>query len=68
MARKRADYFAVGVRLVWEVDPVARTVSVYLAPDHVTVLAGNQVLDGSPVLAGFTLPLDELFAELDRQG
>jgi Uma2 family endonuclease len=32
MARKRADFFAVGVRLVWQVDPVSRTISVYTAP------------------------------------
>lgn len=68
MARKRSDYFAVGVRLVWQVDPVARTVSVYAAPEVAAVLTEADTLDGAPVLPGFTLPLRDLFGELDRQG
>jgi Uma2 family endonuclease len=33
MRLKRQDYFTAGVGLVWEVDPEARTVSVYTAPE-----------------------------------
>lgn len=29
MRKKREDVFSVGVRLVWEIDPKARTVQVY---------------------------------------
>jgi Uma2 family endonuclease len=68
MRLKRQDYFAAGVCLVWEVDPEARTVSVYTAPEGPTVLTEADTLDGGTVLAGFTLPLRDLFAELDRQG
>ncbi len=68
MARKRADYFAGGVRLVWIIDPEARTVTVYTGPDAQTTLAETDTLDGGPVLPGFALPLRSLFAELDRQG
>ena len=68
MARKRHDYFTAGVRLVWIVDPVARTVSVYTSPDDVTVLAATAILNGGEVLPGFTLPIQDLFAELDLQG
>jgi Uma2 family endonuclease len=68
MARKLREYFAAGVRLVWLIDPRARTVSAYTAPERFTVLAETETLAGEPVLAGFTLPLRELFAELDRQG
>jgi Uma2 family endonuclease len=68
MERKRQDYFTAGVQLVWEIDPVARTVSVYTAPDQATVLRDTDVLDGGSVLQGFTLALADLFAELDRQG
>ncbi len=68
MRLKRQDYFAAGVRLVWEVDPEARTVSVYTAVADPTVLAETDTLDGGDVLAGFTLPLRDLFGELDRQG
>jgi Uma2 family endonuclease len=69
MRLKRQDYFAVGVRLVWEVDPVARTVSVYTAVEPAAlVLTEAATLDGGAVLPGFALPPRELFAELDRQG
>jgi Uma2 family endonuclease len=68
MRLKRQDYFTAGVLLVWEVDPDARTVSVYTAPDGPTVLTEADTLDGGAVLAGFALPLHDLFAELDRHG
>jgi Uma2 family endonuclease len=68
MARKRLDYFTAGVRLVWEIDPDARTVSVYTGVDTVRVLTIADTLDGGAVLPGFTVPLRDLFAELDRQG
>ena len=68
MARKRSEYFAAGTRLVREVDPKNRTVTVYTAPDQFTVLDETQALDGSEVLSGFTLALRDLFGELDRHG
>ena len=68
MARKRQEYFAAGVRLVWLVDPVARTVEVFTAPEQSTVLHEEHALEGGAVLPGLALPLRELFAELDRQG
>jgi Uma2 family endonuclease len=68
MARKRREYFQAGVLLVWEVNPRARTVAVYEAPERPTVLEIGQALDGGRVLPGFALPLADLFADLDRQG
>jgi Uma2 family endonuclease len=68
MARKCREYFGAGVQLVWLVDHRTRTVEVYTALDQSTLLHAEHTLDGSPVLPGFTLPLRELFAVLDRQG
>jgi len=68
MARKRQDYFNAGVQIVWQVDPNTRTVEVFTAPDQSTVLHEAQTLEGGTVLPGFTLPLQELFSELDLQG
>jgi Uma2 family endonuclease len=68
MARKRREYFEAGVRLVWEVDPRARTVDVYESPEHSTRLDESQTLEGGDVLPGFALQLADLFGELDRQG
>ena len=67
MRRKRGEYFTSGVRLVWLVDPEPRTVSVYTAPEEVSELGEDDTLDGGDVLPGFSLPLRDLFAELDRQ-
>jgi Uma2 family endonuclease len=68
MRLKRQDYFTAGAQLVWEVDPEARTVSVYTALEDPTVLTESDTLDGGAVLPGFALPLRDLFGELDRQG
>jgi Uma2 family endonuclease len=68
MARKRQEYFAAGVVLVWQIDPEARTVEVYTTADVFTTLGERDTLNGGAVLPGFTLPLSDLFAELDRQG
>jgi Uma2 family endonuclease len=68
MAAKRQDYFTAGVQLVWEIDPRARTVVVWTSLTDTTTLAAADTLDGGTVLPGFTLPLQTLFAELDRQG
>ena len=69
MRLKRQDYFTANVRLVWEIDPEARTITVYTTIDlPAAVLTAGDTLDGGAMLPGFTLPLRELFAELDRQG
>lgn len=68
MAMKRQDYFAAGAELVWEIDPAARTVLVFTSPTQSTTLTQADTLDGGAVLPGFTLPVQELFAELDRHG
>lgn len=59
--QKRREYFAAGTRLVWIIDPDARTVAVYTDPDAHTLLTEADTLDGGAVLPGFALPLAELF-------
>lgn len=66
MERKRGEYFRAGVRLVWIVDPVSRTVAVYTDPANQRRLAAADNLDGGEVLPGFLLPVREIFADLDR--
>jgi Uma2 family endonuclease len=68
MKRKRGEYFAAGVLMVWEVDRKRRTVSVYTPDGAVTVLKDSQRLEGGDILPGFVLELGDLFAELDRHG
>ena len=65
MTTKRRIYFAAGVELVWELDPLARTVAVWRAdtPDPADTLAEGDTLTGEPVLPGFAVDLAELFAD-----
>lgn len=64
MLRKRRDYFLAGVRLLWVVDPAARTVEVFTAPDASVRLKGAETLTGGDLLPGLALPLPKLFAGL----
>ena len=68
MERKRAEYFGAGVQVVWEIDPVPRTVGVFTADGSVKMLDATQTLEGGNLLPGFSLVLAELFAELDEEG
>jgi Uma2 family endonuclease len=68
MAIKRGEYFSAGVTLVWEVDPKNRVVTVYHSPTQATTYTVTDTITASPVLSGFSLPLSELFDELDRHG
>jgi len=64
MLRKRQDYFDAGCRLVWEVDPELRIVSVYTSPtDRVTLIEAD-VLTGGDVLPGFLVPVQRIFEKL----
>jgi Uma2 family endonuclease len=65
MKRKRREYFQSGVRLVWIIDPVTRTVDVYVSDSQPVTLTAGDILAGGSVLPGFRLDLAELFAELD---
>jgi Uma2 family endonuclease len=64
MERKLKEYFLSDVRLVWFIDPDARTVRVYTSPDKVRELTAKDTLDGGTVLPGFAVPVAQLFADL----
>jgi Uma2 family endonuclease len=69
MLLKRQNYFTAGVCQVWEIDPRPRIVEVYTSAEAPSaVLREANVLDAAQVLPRFTLPLRDLFAELDRHG
>ncbi len=65
--RKLHEYFRSGTRLAWVVDPRKRTVAVYTAPDQSRLVTSRESLDGGEVLPGLTLPLGELFANLEEE-
>jgi len=58
---KIADYKSAGVKLIWIVDPKARTVRV-IRPGAATIeLEEQQTLTGDPVLPGFSVLVADLF-------
>jgi Uma2 family endonuclease len=63
-AAKRADYFEAGTQVVWDVDPLARTIAVYrsTSPEQPEVFASGQSADAQPAAPGLIVPVDEVFA------
>lgn len=64
MAQKRADYFAAGAEVVWDVDLLSETpVRVYRASDPSTpkVYKRGELTEAEPALPGWAMPVDELF-------
>jgi Uma2 family endonuclease len=66
MAAKRADYFAAGTQVVWDVDLKSEdVVRVYRADklEQPTVYRRGDVAEAEPAVPGWTLPVDDLFVE-----
>ena len=64
MAEKRADYFAAGTLVVWDVDlQSAEVVRVYRAnlPDQPTIYRHGELAEAEPAVPGWTMPVDDLF-------
>jgi len=61
--QKIVEHFNAGVDRVWIVEPGQRKVLVFRAPAELTELGEDDTLRGEGVLAGFELPLRELFGE-----
>jgi Uma2 family endonuclease len=64
MARKRADYFAAGTQVVWDVDLLSETpVRVFRAgdPANPTAYRRGESAEAEPALPGWTMPVDDLF-------
>jgi Uma2 family endonuclease len=62
MAAKRADYFAAGTLVVWDVDPLAREVHVYRAgaTDQPAVYGRGQDAEAEPAVTGWRVAVDWL--------
>ncbi|MDQ2730783.1 MAG: Uma2 family endonuclease [Armatimonadota bacterium] len=67
MASKRADYFACGTQVVWDVDLVGdgtsdKIVKVYRArdPESPTIYRSGELAEAEPALPGWQFPVDSL--------
>jgi len=66
MAKKRADYFAAGTLVVWDIDILsAEVVKVYRAsgPDRPFVYRRGEMAEAEPAVPGWTMPVDDLFPQ-----
>jgi len=65
IAQKRADYFAAGTIVVWDVNPFGEDVVLkYSAqsPDQPQVFRRGEVADAEPAVVGWKMNIDDLFA------
>ena len=61
VTEKALAYLRSGTRLVWVIEPVAKTVMVYRSESDFTVLNYEDTLTGEDVVEGFACPVAELF-------
>jgi Uma2 family endonuclease len=61
---KRRDYFFAGTRVVWDVDPVAETITSYKADDPLTPIVSRRgdTADAEPAVPGWRPAVDAIFA------
>lgn len=57
---KVSDWLAAGTRLVWVIDPRARSARVHRADGSATAIVIDGLLGGEDVLPGFTLELSAI--------
>ncbi len=60
---KIEEYFVMGVQQVWVVEPANRAVRIYRSITEIQKLDEGDTLTGEGKLAGFTLPVAEIFAK-----
>lgn len=61
VTEKALAYLRSGTRLVWVIEPVAKTVMIYRSEIDSTVLNYEDTLTGENVVEGFTCPVAQLF-------
>ena len=64
MQAKRADYFACGTLVVWDVDVLhQQVIRVYRAsdPDNPTIYRRGDIAEAEPAVPGWRMPVDDLF-------
>lgn len=64
MQAKRADYFACGTLVVWDVDVLRQhVIRVYRAsdPENPTIYRRGNIAEAEPAVPGWRMPVDDLF-------
>ena len=61
VAEKVDEWLNAGCAMVWVINPRRETVEVYRSPDDITVLRGDDILEGGDVIEGFQCKVQDLF-------
>ena len=61
VAEKALVYLSAGVRLVWVIESVAKTVTVYRSETDIKLLTVDDTLSGEDVVEGFSCQVAQLF-------
>jgi Uma2 family endonuclease len=66
IAKKRADYFASGTKVEWDVDLLSDDVIKvyrYTDPNNPTIYRRGEIAEAEPAVPGWRMPVDDLFDE-----
>ncbi|HLW68484.1 MAG TPA: Uma2 family endonuclease [Gemmataceae bacterium] len=65
MAAKRDDYFQAGTLVVWDVDPIAESITIYRRdnPTKPLMVRRGEVADAEPAVPGWRIRVDEVFSQ-----
>jgi Uma2 family endonuclease len=67
LQRKMEEYCQNGAQLAWLLDPEAKSVHIY-RPDAAPQILENPItVSGEPLLSGFVLDLEEIWAAMERK-
>ncbi len=66
LATKVQEYLDAGVRLVWIVHPVTRTVVIHHGNGVIAAVGQHQDIDGGEVLPGFSSPVKDFFPPIEN--
>ena len=61
VAEKSLSYLEAGTRLVWIIEPIVQTVTVYRSKSDIKTLTHKDTLTGEDVVEGFSCPVAQLF-------
>ena len=61
IAEKALAYLEAGTRLVWVLEPVSKTLTVYRSERDINILTREDTITGEDVVPGFTCPVAHLF-------
>lgn len=70
LARKRADYFASGTQVFWDVDPtIDDVVKSYRAsdPDNPVIFRRGDIANAEPAMPGWRVLVDELLTQSESE-